>query len=154
MRRMLTTLCTLLALAAAAAGIGPAAHGQSPHSPSPPGARVYFVNLKDGATLPPNATIRFGVEGMRLVPASVDEPNTGHHHLIIDSETTPLDRELPSDRKHLHFGSGQTEAEIELPPGKHTLQLVFGDANHIPHDPPVVSERITVTVRPGGAAAR
>jgi hypothetical protein len=150
MRRTLTMLCTLLMLAAAGGG---AAHGQNgPRTPSPPGARVFFVNVKDGATIPPNATIRFGVEGMKVVPASVNEPNTGHHHLIIDSDTPPLDTELPSDRKHLHFGSGQTETEIDLPPGKHTLQLVFGDMNHIPHDPPVVSERITVTVRQGAAA--
>jgi hypothetical protein len=74
-------------------------------------------------------------------------PNSGHHHLLVDV-TQPLDLNdaIPADKNHLHFGAGQTEARIELPPGKHTLQLVLGDANHIPFDPPVMSKKITVTI--------
>jgi hypothetical protein len=84
---------------------------------------------------------------MGVAPAGVVKPNTGHHHLMIDVETPPLDRPLPSDLNHIHFGSGQTEKKITLSPGEHTLQLVLADEKHMPHDPPVVSERIKVTVK-------
>jgi hypothetical protein len=153
MRRMLAKSSILLVLALAPVPLTPL-HGQGLRSPSPPGARVYFAGLDDGATIPADATIRFAVEGMSVVPASADKPNSGHHHLIIDSETPPLDREIPLDRRHLHFGSGQTETQIDLPPGEHTLQLVFGDKNHVPHDPPLVSKRITVNVLPEDASPR
>ncbi|UVO26982.1 DUF4399 domain-containing protein [Bradyrhizobium arachidis] len=115
-------------------------------TPSPAGAAVYFIGLKDGDTLPTKITLHFGLRGMGVAPAGSDRANSGHHHLIIDSPTPPLNSEIPNDFQHLHFGAGQTEAEISLTPGEHTLQLVFGDKNHVPHSPPVTSERIKVKV--------
>lgn len=85
---------------------------------------------------------------MGIAPAGVSKPNTGHHHLIIDADTPLLDQPIPSDPNHLHFGEGETEVKIALTRGPHTLQLVFADDQHVPHDPPVISERIHVTVRP------
>ena len=115
-------------------------------TPSPPGAAVYFIDLKDGATIPPKFTVHFGLRGMGVAPAGSDKENSGHHHLLIDTELPPLDQPIPNDFNHLHFGAGQTEAELNLAPGPHTLQLLLGDKNHIPHSPPVMSERIRVTV--------
>jgi len=92
-------------------------------------------------------TVRFGLKGMGIAPAGVANPNTGHHHLLIDTDLPPDNLPIPNDDKHRHFGAGQTEVELTLPPGQHTLQLVLGDANHIPHQPPVHSEKITVTVQ-------
>ena len=85
---------------------------------------------------------------MGVAPTGIVKPNTGHHHLLIDTELPPFDEDIPADKKHLHFGAGQTETVLELPPGKHTLQLMMGDAEHIPHNPPVVSKRITITIAP------
>jgi hypothetical protein len=113
---------------------------------SPEGARLYFISPTDGETVQSPFTVRFGLEGMGVAPAGVDLPATGHHHLVVDSETPPLDRPVPTDAKHIHFGKGQTETTLDLPPGRHTLQLVLGDQAHVPHDPPVISERITITV--------
>jgi hypothetical protein len=115
--------------------------------PSPPDAAVYFIYPSDGERIYPNSTIRFGLRNMGVAPAGVVKPNTGHHHLMIDVETPPLDRPLPSDLNHIHFGNGQTEKKITLSPGEHTLQLILADDHHIPHDPPVISERIKVTVK-------
>jgi hypothetical protein len=120
---------------------------------SPAGATVYFIDIKDGATLAPKATIHFGLRGMGLAPAGIERQNSGHHHLLIDTDLPPLNEPIPNDFNHLHFGNGQTEAEISLPPGEHTLQLLLGDQNHIPHSPPVMSDRIRVTVSETGAAA-
>lgn len=114
--------------------------------PSPPDAAVYFVYPRDGEVIYPRSTIRFGLRNMGVAPAGVAKPDTGHHHLIVDAETPPLDTPIPSDPNHLHFGGGQTEVKLTLPPGKHTLQLILADDQHVPHDPPVMSERITVTV--------
>jgi uncharacterized protein DUF4399 len=119
-------------------------------TPSPADAKVYFVGLRDGAVIPPNVTIHFGLLNMGVAPAGLSNPNTGHHHLLIDTPVPPLDQPIPNDFKHLHFGSGQTEAQVTLPPGKHKLQLLLGDANHVPHDPPVMSAPITVTVTKDG----
>jgi len=113
---------------------------------SPPGSAVYFIGLKDGDTLPTKATIHFGLRGMGVAPAGSDRVNSGHHHLIIDSPTPALNTEIPNDFQHLHFGAGQTETEISLTPGEHTLQLVFADRNHVPHSPPLTSDRIKVKV--------
>ncbi len=113
---------------------------------SPPGARVYFIALHDGDTVPQQLTLHFGLEGMGVAPAGIEKPNTGHHHLLIDSDLPPLSEPIPNDPKHLHFGAGQTEATVTLPLGKHKLQLLLGDYRHIPDDPPVFSEPITVTV--------
>lgn len=115
-------------------------------TPSPAGAAEYFIGLKDGDTLPTKTTLHFGLRGMGVAPAGSDRANSGHHHLIIDSPTPALNTEIPNDFQHLHFGAGQTETEITLAPGEHTLQLVFGDKNHVPHSPPVMSERIKVKV--------
>ena len=91
--------------------------------------------------------IRFGLTSMGVAPAGVTIENTGHHHLIIDSELPPLDKPVPNDDKHRHFGKGQTETTLELKPGKHSLQLLLGDFAHRPHNPPVVSDNITITVK-------
>ena len=124
----------------------PATEPEKPRSAAAPGARVFFVDLQDGATIPSRAKIRFGTEGIAVTPAGTISPNGGHHHLLVDTELPPLDREIPSDFNHLHFGRGQTEVELSLPPGEHTLQLLLGDHEHVPHDPPVVSPRIRVRV--------
>jgi hypothetical protein len=117
-----------------------------------PGSAVYFINLKNGSTVPPKFTVHFGLRGMGVAPAGSDRENAGHHHVLIDTPTPPLDQPIPNDFNHLHFGAGQTEAELTLAPGEHTLQLLLGDKNHVPHSPPVMSERITVRVVEAGAA--
>jgi hypothetical protein len=113
---------------------------------SPPGAKVYFIDLQDGATIGPKTVIHFGLRGMGVAPAGSDKENSGHHHLLIDTELPPLDKAIPNDFNHLHYGAGQTEAELTLPPGPHTFQLVLGDKNHVPHSPPVMSDLIHVNV--------
>jgi hypothetical protein len=118
--------------------------------PSPPGAKVYFVYPKNGATVPQKVRVKFGLDGMGIAPAGFEKANTGHHHLLIDSPLPPFDEPIPSDFNHLHFGEGQTEEEVTLPLGKHTLQLLLGDANHVPHDPPVFSQPIQVLVTETG----
>jgi hypothetical protein len=115
-------------------------------TPSPPGASVYFVDVKNGAMIGTKTTIHFGLRGMGVAPAGSDKANSGHHHLLIDTELPPLDEAIPNDFNHLHFGGGQTEADVTLSPGPHTLQLLLGDKNHVPHSPPVMSEVIHVTV--------
>jgi len=115
-------------------------------TPAPPGAAVYLISPQDGATVSSPVTVRFGLTGMGVAPAGVLNPKAGHHHLIIDAPTPAAGAPIPNDAKHRHFGGGQTEVELELTPGKHTLQLVLGDHIHVPHDPPVVSQTITVTV--------
>ncbi|MGD2073653.1 MAG: DUF4399 domain-containing protein [Gammaproteobacteria bacterium] len=118
-------------------------------TPAPDNAYLYIGWPNDGEVLPANRPFRvwFGLRQMGVAPKGVDTPNTGHHHLLIDTDLPPLDQEIPSDRNHIHFGAGQTETRIELPPGTHTLQLLMGDQNHMPHDPPVYSKKITVYVR-------
>ena len=91
--------------------------------------------------------IRFGLIGMGVAPAGVEKANTGHHHLLIDTPLPPMDEPIPNDFNHLHFGLGQTEAKVKLPLGTHTLQLLLADKDHVPHDPPVYSKKITVTVK-------
>lgn len=115
-------------------------------TPSPKGAKVYFIDLANGATVPRSVTVRFGLSGMGVAPAGVQKPNTGHHHLLIDTDLPPLDAPIPKDEHHLHFGGGQTETVLQLSPGHHTLQLLLGDGNHMPHQPPVYSERLEVNV--------
>jgi len=125
-------------------------------TPSPPGAKAYFVDLKDGATIAPTTTVHFGLEGMGVAPAGIAKANTGHFHLLIDTSLAALDQPIPNDENDLHYGAGQTQATVTLTPGKHTLQLVLGDANHVPHNPPVMSPVIHVTVAeraPAPAAA-
>src|SRR2546423_11519582 len=115
-------------------------------TPSPPGAAVHFLELKDGGTVPTKVTVRFGLREMGVAPAGLDRPNSGHHHLLIDTDLPPLNEPIPNDFNHLHFGAGQTEAQVTLKPGPHTLQLLMGDKDHIPHSPPVMSPRIHVRV--------
>lgn len=124
--------------------------GKTGLTPSPPNAEVYFVDVKDGATVPEKLKIHFGLKNMNVAPAGSDQPNSGHHHLLVDTTLPPLNQPIPNDFNHLHFGAGQTETEITLKPGTHTLQLLMGDKNHIPHSPPVMSPRIRVTVVPKG----
>lgn len=114
------------------------------------GPRAYFVNLHDGQTVPPTFRVVFGVYGIGVAPALTDKPDTGHHHLLIDTELTPEEMQfaIPKDDKHMHFGGGQTEVVLNLQPGPHTLQLVFGDMNHEIHKPnPIMSDKITVNVQ-------
>ena len=113
---------------------------------SSPGASAYLISPTDGATVSNPIVVRFGLHGMGIAPAGVDKPGTGHHHLLIDSELPPDNLPIPNDDQHRHYGGGQTEATLVLPPGKHSLQMILGDARHIPHDPPVLSERIQITV--------
>ncbi len=119
-------------------------------APAPRDAYVYIGWPQDGTTIHSGRTkVWFGTRNFGVAPAGVVKANTGHHHLLIDAPVPPLDKEIPNDRNHLHFGLGQTETVIELPPGTHTLQLLMGDENHVPHDPPVMSKRITVHFRAG-----
>ncbi len=115
-------------------------------TPAPEGAEAYFIAPADGATVSSPVTLRFGLRNMGVAPAGVDKADTGHHHLLIDTELPPLDQPIPSDQQHRHFGGGQTETTLDLAPGTHNLQLLLGDQNHIPHEPPVKSESITITV--------
>lgn len=123
-------------------------------TPSNPDAKVYFVNLADGDTVQSPVTVVFGLNGMGVAPSGVEKENTGHHHLLIDRPpigegedgADELAYGLPADDNHLHFGGGQTEVTLDLAPGPHTLQLVLGDAGHVPHATPIVSEVITITV--------
>jgi len=116
-------------------------------TPSPPGARVYILAPADGERVASPLVVKFGLQGMGVAPAGVQRPKTGHHHLLVDAPAAPpMDRPLPADAHHRHFGGGQTEARILLPPGRHRLQLIMGDARHVPHDPPVISEPVTVIV--------
>ena len=119
-------------------------------SPAPATARLSFVDLADKAQVPAKLTVRFAITGMEVVPAGQVARNGGHHHLLIDTELPPLDQPIPSDFNHIHFGGGQTEAEIALTPGRHTLQLLFADHDHVPHNPPVMSEKITIEVMRNG----
>lgn len=123
------------------------ASGGYPRTASPAGARLYIVSPSDGATVSSPVTVRFGLSGMGVAPAGVKRENTGHHHLLVDTALPAMDAPIPADPRHVHFGGGQTEKELSLAPGEHTLQLLLGDENHVPHDPPLVSEVITITVR-------
>jgi hypothetical protein len=118
-------------------------------TPSPAGAAVYFVDPRDGATIPPKSVNHFGLRNMGVAPAGSDRPSSGHHHLLIDTPVPPLNEPIPNDFNHLHFGAGQTEAEVTLTPGDHILQLLLGDKDHIPHTPPVISNPIRVKVVEG-----
>ena len=138
MRRFLAAAVGLLAVHAGAGALA--------GTPAPENARLYFLSPPNGATVSGPVTVRFGLSGMGVAPAGVENGNTGHHHLIIDAPLPAIDEPVPADDSYRHFGGGQTEAVIELAPGPHTLQLLLGDWSHIPHEPPVVSERITITV--------
>ncbi|KDR34847.1 ATPase [Caballeronia grimmiae] len=118
-------------------------------TPAPANAYAYIGYPNNGETMPAGKPFRvwFGLRFMGVAPRGVKFPNTGHHHLLVDTDLPPLDHEIPSDRNHLHYGAGETEAMIELAPGKHTLQLLMGDDRHIPHNPPIYSKKITIYVK-------
>lgn len=142
--RILPRLALGAALVLAATGIAFAER-----TPSPAGAEVYIVSPKDGAKVKGPVTVVFGLKGMGVAPAGIKFDNSGHHHLLIDTAVpADLSAPLPATEKVVHFGKGQTETTLTLPPGKHTLQLVFADLLHVPHDPAVVSKPVTITVEP------
>ena len=117
-------------------------------TPAPEGALAFIVSPEDGATVPTEFKVKFGVKDISLAPAGDVTKHTGHHHLLIDVKELPAaGQPIPTDANHMHFGKAQTEATIKLPPGKHTLQLELGDSGHIPFDPPIVSKKITVNVK-------
>jgi hypothetical protein len=115
--------------------------------PAAPEVTLYIIEPADGAVLTNPVRVVFGPRGMGVAPAGVNHPNTGHHHLIIDAPTPAPGQPIPMDDKHRHFGGGQTETRLILLPGKHTLQLVLGDHLHFPHQPPITSPRISITVK-------
>lgn len=123
-----------------------ASNGQDFKTASLPNAEVYFIEPLNNVITQSPVTIKFGLRGMGVAPAGVEKPGTGHHHLIIDAPLPPMDENIPADENHIHFGGGQTETTVMLAPGQHTLQLLLGDQNHIPHNPPVISQVITITV--------
>lgn len=114
---------------------------------APKDAKAYIISPSDGAVVTSPVTVVFGLKGMGVAPAGTAKKMTGHHHLIIDTDLPPLDENIPADENHIHFGGGQTEVTIKLAPGEHTLQLLLGDMNHIPHNPPIFSQKITITVK-------
>jgi hypothetical protein len=140
MRRLIAATAFVVALAGAA-------HAQDFRQPAPAGAKVYFIEPKDGAEITGQVIVKFGLAGMGVAPAGVDKKDTGHHHLLIDQTLADAMAAIPADDKHRHFGLGQTETTVTLPAGKHTLQLYLGDHQHIPHNPAVASEVITITVK-------
>jgi hypothetical protein len=138
---------TLLAIGAVALGVTALAVAQIKRTPSPAGAEVYIIAPKDGETVASPVTVRFGLKGMGVAPAGIAFDGAGHHHLIVDAALPPMNAPVPTDANHLHFGKGQTETTVELKPGKHTLQLLLGDMTHTPHEPAVMSKKITITVK-------
>jgi hypothetical protein len=151
-------LVSAVAIALVAFSVLPAAHAEQAapkaatanaivRTPRPADAKLYIISPANGETVSSPVTVRFGLSGMGVAPAGVATPNTGHHHLIVDSPLPALDGPQPKDDKHIHFGGGQTETTLALAPGKHTLQLVLADKDHVPHEPPLISEPITITVK-------
>ena len=137
---------TILASASLAFAALAWAEGELPRTDAPEGAVAYIISPTDGDLVESPVTVLFGLRGMGIAPAGVDLPKTGHHHIIIDAPTPDLDSPIPTDDHHKHFGGGQTEVTLELESGQHTLQLVLGDRNHVPHTNAVVSKAITITV--------
>lgn len=117
-----------------------------PRTPSADGAGVFFITPANGATVSSPISIEFGIRSMDVVKAGDAQPNSGHHHLLIDTSVPDLRLPIPADEHHIHFGDGSTSTEITLQPGEHTLQMLLGDYLHIPHDPPLLSDPITITV--------
>ena len=138
MKKLAAAILTLATFAALA---------QTPRTPAPQGAELYLIAPADKATVTGPVTVRFGLRGMGVAPAGIQLPDTGHHHLLVDADLPALDKPIPADANHIHFGKGQTETTLTLAPGQHTLQLVLGDHLHVPHPPAVVSQKITITVK-------
>ena len=127
---------------------------KSGRTAAPKDVHLYIGWPNDGETVKGRFKVWFGLRNFGVAPAGVRKENTGHHHLLVDTDLPPMDEPIPNNRNYIHFGKGQTETYLELPPGRHTLQLLMGDAEHIPHDPPILSKKITITVRPGGDSTR
>ena len=142
----LTSIIASMAISLLAAG-APMADSGIPRSGRPDDARVYFITPTAGETVTSPVVVRFGLYEMGVAPAGVVKVGTGHHHLIVDAELPPPDLPIPATDHYRHFGKGQTEVSLELTPGEHTLQLLLADHIHVPHDPPVVSARISITVK-------
>ena len=148
------TIHPLLRFSAIAALLSLAACGQEeasapatlPRTLSPEGASVFFITPADGDTVSSPVRIEFGIDGMIVVPAGTEHAHSGHHHLLVDAGLPDLGVPIPADATHIHFGDASTSTELGLEPGEHTLQLLLGDHLHIPHDPPLVSQRIAITV--------
>ena len=117
-------------------------------SPPPPGAQVFFANLQDGAVVKSPFLVKFGAEGVKITRAGINIPGTGHHHLLINTELTAEDKgySIPQDERHRNAGGGQTEVELNLDPGTYTLMMVLGDGDHVPFEPMITSDKITITV--------
>ncbi|WP_244434089.1 DUF4399 domain-containing protein [Azospirillum sp. B506] len=148
----LPVLCTGMPAAAAEAAApdrkaDQAGTGAAQRTPGRKDAWLYIGWPNNGQVVGTRFKVWFGLRNFGVAPAGVRKDGTGHHHLLIDTELKTFDEPIPSDRQHLHFGKGQTETILELPPGRHTLQLVLADADHVPHDPPIMSKKITITVR-------
>ena len=138
----------LISLALILSGINTAALSNEVNTTSPVDAKVYFITPTDGQSVSSTFSVKFGLNGMGVSPAGIEKKNTGHHHILIDTDTLPnLQAPLPATDKIKHFGGGQTETKLTLSPGKHTLQLVLGNHNHIPHNAPVISKKITIVVK-------
>ena len=139
------TVAGLAVLAVAGILLAP---GVEARQSAPKGAETYLISPKDGETVSNPVTVVFGLKGMGIAPAGTLKENTGHHHLLIDvKKLPPSDQPIPMDDTHKHFGGGQTETAVTLAPGEHTLQLLLGDLIHIPHNPPIISKKITITVK-------
>jgi hypothetical protein len=142
---MKTAIISLGLVLATLTGMGQAA---LPKSKSAPGAKVYVISPANGETVGKTFSVKFGLQGMGIAPAGIKFDNTGHHHLLVDvAELPDLNKPLPATDNILHFGKGQTETTLTLEPGTHTLQLVLGDYLHIPHDKPIISRKVRVTVK-------
>jgi len=133
-------------LIATGSGVATAEIPRSPRPENSDAVQLYFISPHDGDSLTSPVVIRFGLKGMGVAPAGVEKAGTGHHHLIVDAELPPVGLPIPATDHYRHFGKGQTEVTLDLEPGQHTLQLLLGDHLHIPHDPPLASERISITV--------
>jgi hypothetical protein len=147
--KLLLLISTSLLLQACSGGSEPAADAETPansDATETPANRVYIISPTNGSIVTSPVVFRFGIEGYTLAAAGTYEANTGHHHLFIDTPLPALDKRIPSDANHKHFGNAQKSGRIELEPGEHTLQLVLGDGNHVPHATAIVSEPIVITV--------
>ena len=133
--------------AAPAQAAAPAAAPNFERRPAPAGAVAYLIEPADGAVVSSPVRVVFGLRGIGVAPALIERADAGHHHLLVDTDMPALDGPIPADENHRHFGGGQTETTLELAAGTHTLQLLLGDHLHVPHDPPIASERITIEVR-------
>jgi hypothetical protein len=142
-----TTAIVAGLLTATAVSLTASAHAQDFRQPAPAAAKVYFIEPKNGAEVTGPVTVKFGLTGMGVAPAGVEKKDTGHHHVLVNQKLDDPMSPIPADDKHRHFGAGQTETVLTLPAGTHTLQMVLGDHNHIPHNPLVASEVITITVK-------